>query len=114
MLEETLCAALDRRKPNVARQLFEEWIAWATRSRLEPFQKAARTVRKYLDGIVEYVRTKLSNGRSEGRNSKVRTITKRSYGFHNASSLIAMIYLCCTGLLLVPVRHFPAVGLYAT
>jgi len=114
LLKETLCAALDRRQPNVARQLFEEWISWAMRSRLEPFKKAARTVRKYLDGIVEYVRTKLSNGRAEGMNGKVRVITKRSYGFHDASSLIAMIYLCCSGLVLTPIRHFPAIGLYAT
>lgn len=41
-------------------------------------------------------------------NSKVRVITKRSYGFHDPRSLMALIYLCCTGIVLAPVRHFPA------
>ena len=107
LLKETLCALLDGGQPNVARAKIEEWIAWALRSRLEPFRKAARTIREYLEGIVEYVRTGLSNGRSEGLNAKVRTITSRSYGFHNVHSLIALIFLCCSGLNLRPVHTYP-------
>lgn len=114
LLKETLCAVLDRRQPNVARDKLEDWIRWARRSQLEPFQKLAKTISKHLEGIIAYVRTKLSNGRSEGMNSKVRVITKRSYGFHEPSSLIAMIYLCCTGLTLLPVRHFPNIKFYPT
>lgn len=108
LLKETLCAALDESYPGIARTQLRLWIAWALRSRLEPFMKLARTIQLYLDGILAYVATGLSNGRSEGMNSKVRVITKRSYGFHDPSSLIAMIYLCCSGILLTPVRHFPA------
>lgn len=111
LLKETLCAVLDRRQPNVARDKLLEWIRWAQRSRLAPFQKLAKTIQRHLDGIVAYVRTKLSNGRAEGLNGKIRVITKRSYGFHDASALIAMIYLCCTGLMLTPVRHYPNIGI---
>lgn len=109
LLKETFCEALDGEVAYFARVKLHAWIAWAMRSQLEPFRKAASTVQKYIDGIVAYVATGLSNGRSEGMNSKVRTITKRSYGFHDAGALMAMIYLCCTGLVLAPVRHFPAV-----
>jgi len=108
MLKESLCDILDHRQANVARRRLDEWIGWAQRSRLEPFCKLARTIRTYVDGIVEYVRTGFSNGRSEGVNSKVRTITKRSYGFADPSALTAYIYLCCTGIRLVPVRHYPS------
>jgi hypothetical protein len=45
----------------------------------------------------------LSNGRTEGTNGKIRTITRRSYGFHSAENLIALIYLCCSGITLLPV-----------
>ena len=31
-------------------------------------------------------------------NGKIRTITRRSYGFHSASNLIALIFLCCSGI----------------
>lgn len=109
LLKQTLCSILDGTEPVVARTALQNWIAWATRSRLRPFVKAAGTIKQYLEGILAYVRTGISNGRSEGVNSKIRVITKRSYGFHDPGSLMAMIYLCCTGILLAPVRHFPAV-----
>jgi hypothetical protein len=47
--------------------------------------------------------TGLSSGRSEGLNGKIRTITRRSLGFHSATSLIALITLCCGGIVLSPV-----------
>ena len=40
--------------------------------------------------------TSRSNGRLEGLNSQIRLITHRSFGFHSAAPLIALIYLCCT------------------
>ena len=102
LLKVTLAAILDGRQVNVARQKLFEWIAWAARSRLEPFRKLARTVRRHLEGILAYVATGLSNGRTEGLNGKIRTITRRSYGFHSARSLIALIFLCCSGINLPP------------
>jgi transposase len=42
--------------------------------------------------------TTRSNGRLEGLNSKIRLISHRSYGFHSADALIALVYLCCTGI----------------
>ena len=44
----------------------------------------------------------LSNGPTEGLNNKTRLITRRSYGFHSAKPLIAMILLCCGGITLAP------------
>ena len=105
MLKETLAAILDGRQVNVARKKLLEWIGWAARSRLAPFRKLARTVRGHLEGILAYVATGLSNGRTEGLNGKIRTITRRSYGFHSAQSLIALIFLCCSGITLQPVHR---------
>ena len=102
LLKETLAAILDRRQANVARTKLIEWASWAEHSQLAPFAKAARTITRHLDGIVAYVATGLSNGRTEGTNGKVRTITRRSFGFHSAWSLIGMIFLCCSGLTLRP------------
>jgi len=111
LLKEALAAILDRRQVNVARRKLTEWLAWASRSRLAPFTKLARTVRQHIDGILEYVRYGcLSNGRSEGINRKIRTITTRSYGFHSPTSLIAMIFLCCSGIELQPVHVYPTIA----
>ena len=57
-----------------------------------------------LEGILAYIRTGISNGRSEGMNGKARVITRRAFGFHSATSLIAMLFLCCSRVPLTP-RH---------
>src|SRR5580692_5832421 len=91
---------------DVARVKLREWIGWADRSRLEPFKKLARTVKDHFEGILAYIPLRLNNGRTEGTNGKIRTITRRSYGFHSASNLIALIFLCCSGISLLPVLKF--------
>lgn len=74
------------------------WLAWAARSRLPAFVKLGRTVRQYRDGILAAIRHGLSNGRLEGLNNKVRIISHRAYGFHSAKALLALVYLCCSGI----------------
>jgi transposase len=105
LLKETLAKILDGAQVNVARDKLHDWIGWAARSRLPPFRKVARTIKKHIEGIVAYVATGLSSARSEGLNGKIRTITRRSFGFHGASSLIALITLCCGGIALSPVHR---------
>jgi transposase len=107
LLKETLAEIFSRRQVNVAREKFVAWCGWAARSRLAPFKKLAGTIRRHLDGILAFIATGLTNGPIEGLNGKIRTITRRAYGFHSASSLISFIFLCCTGLTLHPVFKTP-------
>jgi transposase len=81
-----------------AEERLNAWLAWASRSRLKPFVKLARTIRKHKAGVLAAVELGLSNGRLEALNSKVRLLSHRAYGFHSADALIAMIYLCCAGI----------------
>ena len=81
-----------------ARERLEAWLAWTSRSRLKPFVKLARTIRKHKPGVLAAVEIGISNGRLEALNSKVRLISHRPSGFHSAEALIAMIYLCCAGI----------------
>jgi transposase len=81
-----------------AEERLNAWLAWASRSRLKPFIKLARTIRKHKQGVLAAVEIGISNGRLEALNSKVRLISHRAYGFHSADALIAMIYLCCAGI----------------
>jgi transposase len=78
----------------------DAWLAWASRSRLKPFVKLARTLREHRDGILAAIRLGLSNGRLEGLNSKIRLISHRAFGFHSADPLIALVYLCCAGIVI--------------
>jgi transposase len=70
----------------------DAWLAWASRSRLRPFVRLARTLREHRDGILAAIRLGLSNGRLEGLNSKIRLISHRAFGFHSPEPLIALVY----------------------
>ena len=107
LLKETLAEILGRHQVNVVRGKLRDWISWAARSRLPPFKKLAATLRRHFDGVIAFVATGLTNGPIEGLNGKIRTITRRAYGFHSAGSLISFIFLCCTGLTLHPVFKIP-------
>jgi len=98
-----LLYALD--DPALAPAHLDAWLAWAARSKLAPFVKAARTLRRHRTGVLAAIRLGLSNGRLEGLNSRVRLISHRSFGFHSAAPLIALIYLCCGGITIdLPLR----------
>jgi len=102
LLKETLAQALDYKQPWRAERALRDWLAWASRSKLAPFVRAARTIRKHFDGVLAYVRHRLTNGIVEGFNNRLRMITRRAYGFHSARPLIAMLFLCCGGIRLDP------------
>ena len=108
MLKESFTTILWGRQIHVARGRLMRWIADAKASGLEHFARAARTIDRYQDGILEYIRTRFNNGRTEGLNGKIRTITRRSFGFHSASALISMIFLCCGGVHVTPAFSAPS------
>ncbi|HHH29184.1 MAG TPA: ISL3 family transposase [Polyangiaceae bacterium] len=98
LLKESLAQILDRRQAGVASRKLDEWLDEARSSELPAFVRVAGTIEKHRDGILAYVRTRLNNGRVEGLNGKTRVITRRAFGLHSASSLIAMLFLCCGGI----------------
>jgi transposase len=97
LLREELRLLYHLPDPTLAPAHLDAWLAWASRSRLKPFVRLARTLREHRDGILA-IRLGLSNGRLEGLNSKIRLISHRSFGLHSADALIALVYLCCTGI----------------
>ncbi len=102
LLKEQLRLLYHLDDPGSAPEHLAAWLRWASRSKLKPFVKLARTVRRHREGILAAIRLGLSNGRLEGLNSRVRLISHRSFGFHSAAPLIALIYLCCGGLVVAP------------
>ena len=107
--------SLEQVAPDEAPGLLDQWLAWAARSRLAPFVKLARTVRKHAAGILAYLDTKMTNGPVEGINNKLRVIARRAYGFDSHGALISMLFLCRGGIELAPpvphafeeIRNFP-------
>jgi transposase len=96
LLKEELRLLYQLERPALADAHLDAWLDWASRSRLDPFVKLARTIRLHRHGILAAIRLGLTNGRLEGLNSRIRLISHRSFGFHSAAPLIALIYLCCS------------------
>jgi transposase len=102
LLKEELRALYHLPYPSLAGEHLAAWLAWASRSKLKPFIRLARTIRRHRDGILAAIRLGLTNARLEGLNSKVRLISHRSFGFHSPDPLIALIYLCAGGITIDP------------
>ena len=102
LLKEQLRALYHLDDPAQAPEHLKAWLAWASRSKLKPFIHLAHTLRRYRDGILAAITLGLTNARLEGLHSKVRLLSHRSFGFHSAAPLIALIYLCCTGITINP------------
>jgi len=102
LLKEALADALDYKQPKRAAAALDAWLSWASRSKLAPFVRVARTIRTHRDGVLAYIKDRLTNGFTEGINNKARVIARRAYGFHSAGALIAMLYLCAAGIVLNP------------
>jgi len=98
LLKEELRLLYSLGRASLAPAHLDAWLAWASRSKLEPFVKLARTIRFHRHGILAAIRLGLTNGRLEGLNSRIRLISHRSFGFHSAAPLIALVYLCCSGI----------------
>lgn len=77
--------------------LLDAWLAWASRSKLKPFVKLARTIRARRVDIANALTFRLSNARVESMNTKIRLIIRRAYGFRSVKALRAMILLCLAG-----------------
>jgi transposase len=72
--------------------LLKEWCAWAGRSRLAPFQKVARTIRQYWEGIVSYFHERITQGAIEAINGIIQLAKRRARGFRNFVYLRTIAY----------------------
>jgi transposase len=68
------------------------WCSWAARSRLEPFQKLARTIKAHWDGILAFYPNRVTSAAIEAINGIIQTARRRARGFRNFLNLQAISY----------------------
>ena len=81
-----------------ARMALDDWLRFASRSRLEPFVKLARTVRHYRASIEATIEWRLTSGIAESVNAAIGRIRTNARGFHDPQAFIAMIMLDRAGI----------------
>ena len=69
--------------PTWAGKFLDAWCNRVARSKLEPLQKVARSLKKHRELLLNYFRAKkeFSSGVVEGLNNKVKLTMRKSYGF---------------------------------
>jgi transposase len=96
LLKEQLRAVFAPGGPERA-ELLDAWLAWAARSKLEPFIDLARRMRRYRDDIINSLTHQLSNALVESMNTKIRLLTRIAFGFKSAQALISLVRLHLCG-----------------
>jgi transposase len=80
--------------PAWAGTFLDEWCTRAMRSRIEPMQKLAKTLRNRRELLLNWFRADggLSSGVVEGFNNKLKLITRKSYGFRTQNACETALY----------------------
>lgn len=65
-----------------------DWCDKAEQSGIGQMIKMAKTLRLHAQGILAYADYPITSGKLEGINNKIKTLTKRSYGFHDEKFFI--------------------------
>ena len=76
-----------------ASKYLKKWYFWATHSRLEPVVEVAKLIKRHEEGILRFLKSRITNGIVEGLNSKIKTALKRAYGFKSFNYYRTIIYL---------------------
>ena len=66
----------------------KDWCQKAQQTAIGQLIKMAKTLRTHASGILAYARHPITSGKLEGINNKIKTLTKRSYGFHDENFFI--------------------------
>ena len=101
-IKEALRTLWTYRRHWAATRFFRRWFHWARCSRLEPVRRSAATLKRHVDGILRYCQHPITNGATEGINSKIMTIKRKACGFRNPQNFETAIYFHCGGLDLYP------------
>lgn len=81
-----------------ARRALDDWLAYASRSKLAPFVKLARTIRAYRASIEATIEWRLTNGIAESVNAAIGRLRTNARGFHDPEAFVTMIMLDRAGI----------------
>jgi len=78
-----------------ALKYFKRWYYWATHSQLKPMIRVAKTIKRYLPWIFNYLRNRSTNAGAEAMNAKIQEVKYRARGFRNRANFRRPILFYC-------------------
>jgi transposase len=101
-LREVYAKATQSNDEEAAKVNLKAWLSWASRSRLEPFKKLAKTLSQRLGAVVRGMVDNRSNAYVEAMNGVLQQVKRAARGFRTAANFIAIAYLRMSKL-----KHLP-------
>ena len=93
LYREQLRAILNRRQINVVRAMLHQWCTNVNRSKVEPMKAVAKMVRKHIDGIAAWARTRQTNGFIEALNGLFQSAKRRARGYGRFETIRTVFFL---------------------
>ena len=90
---EDLREILNRKQINVVRDMLRQWCTNVMRSKVEPMKAVARMIRKHLEGIVAWARSRMTNGFLEALNGLFQAAKRKARGYRRLSTIRTIIFL---------------------
>jgi len=95
---EALRDVMQEPEPADGEAALKWWCGWVGRSRIPEMRAVVKTIRKHWDGVVAYLKTRLTNGAAEALNGIIQTVKRKSRGFRTFRYFRIMIYLVASRL----------------
>lgn len=82
-LKEDLRRVWNQADKDSAKTILHNWIMEAKGSGVKHMKKLADTIELHADGILAYYDYRISSGKVEGVNNKIKTVKRQAYGFRD-------------------------------
>ena len=69
-----------------------EWCDWALESGIREMQRVAKTLLLHRSGILSWWKHRISNGRMEGINNKIKTLLRQTYGLRDERYFVLRLF----------------------
>ncbi len=73
-------------------QFLAKWIMDAFESGIHELHKTGRTLLRHWEGIINYFKHPITNGKTEGINNKIKTMKRQAYGFRDIEYFKLRLY----------------------
>jgi transposase len=95
LLKEQVLDIFDEENQEIGLKRLDKWFENVADAGIEQFNQVVGTIKRYIYGIANYFRYRLTNAQSEGFNNKINVIKRRAYGFRDLDYFMLKIIQLC-------------------
>ena len=93
LYREQLREILNRKQVNVVRAMLHQWCTNVNRSKVEPMKAVARMIRRHINGIAAWARTRQTNGFIEALNGLFQAAKRKARGYGRFETIRTIFFL---------------------